>query len=520
MSRLDPTLWDRMMAYLRRVHGTICRQWFETLRPERIDGGLLRIFTDNRIHKKYLQSHCIEQFQEAAQAVTGALVAVRFVASEDEPDRAAAAAAVEPEHVDDSGAAVSVEPQSETDGGEWDGADSGIGPMRGGGVRNGNGQADLAAPATAVQPGAPVPPRRISVSGGPMFPDDPDADEVPLHPDHAFENFVTGPANRLAYAAAVAVANAPGHAYNPLFIHGGVGLGKTHLLQAICQAILGREPDARICYISCDTFMTHYLDCVQRGLMTQFRYRYRHVDMLVIDDIHFLARRESSQEEFFHTFNALHQTNKQIVLSSDSPPSELPELEERLVSRFGCGLVAHVGKPSYEMRVAIVRSKARLRQLKLQDDVIEFIASRIDTNARELEGALNTLQGHAALQEREVDLALACEVLGEPAPTGAAAQVTLQKIVDVVTAHYGVKLSELQSKRRHRSISEPRQACMWLARKRTRFSLQEIGMFFGGRDHTTVMHGITIVDQRLKVEPDFKRQIESLEEKVLRPGTA
>jgi chromosomal replication initiator protein len=239
--------------------------------------------------------------------------------------------------------------------------------------------------------------------------------------------------------------------------------------------------------------------------------------MLVIDDIHFLANRERSQEEFFHTFNEMYQQNRQIVLSSDAPPNEIPHLEERLTSRFHWGLVANVTAPHYETRVAILRAKARLRGLDMPDDVLGYVATRVDSNARELEGALTTLQAHANLQSQPISLDLAHEAFGDPAPQGQPrSQVTLEQIINVVVNHYNVRLSDMQSKRRHKSVAEPRQVCMYLARQRTRFSLEEIGGYFGGRDHTTVMHSTRTVTDRMKTEPEFAEQVQQLDDKVQR----
>ena len=252
--------------------------------------------------------------------------------------------------------------------------------------------------------------------------------------------------------------------------------------------------------------------------MSSFRDRYRHVDLLVIDDIQFLANRDRSQEEFFHTFNALYQNTKQIVLSSDRAPSEIPQLEERLVSRFGWGLVTSVARPDYETRLAIVRAKAQVRGLDLPDDVICYIATRIDSNAREMEGAITTIQGHAALQHKPLDLALARKALGEQEPVAGKAQITLQVIIDAVTRYYNVRLGDLQSKRRHKSITEPRQICMWLARKHTRFSLEEIGGYFGGRDHTTVMHSIRTVESRMSMEQTYAQQVLAVESMFMEPS--
>jgi chromosomal replication initiator protein len=329
---------------------------------------------------------------------------------------------------------------------------------------------------------------------------------LPLNPDYTFGQFVMGPCNRLAHAASLAVSDQPGRAYNPLFIHGGVGLGKSHLLQAISQRILERDQDARILYLSCDNFVNQFINAVSTGEMNTFRNRYRNVDVLVIDDIHFLAGHERTQEEFFHTFNTLHQHNKQIVLSADCAPSEIPELEERLVSRFNWGLVAKVDKPCYETRVAILKKKGQMRGLMLPDDVVCYVAARIDSNTRELEGAITKLQGQCMLTGGVIDLELAKLALGE----GDVAQekrITIQHILDVVTKYYNIKLSDLQSKKRNQSIAFPRQICMFLARKHTRYSLEEIGGYFGGRDHTTVLHGVRSIDRSIKVDRDVASQV-------------
>jgi chromosomal replication initiator protein len=333
---------------------------------------------------------------------------------------------------------------------------------------------------------------------------------LPLNPDYVFENFVTGPCNRLPHAASVAVAEQPGQAYNPLFIHGGVGLGKTHLLQAVCQKVLERQPDARILYLSCDSFINQFILAVENGDMHQFRHRYRHVDVLVIDDIHFLRGRDRTQEEFFHTFNTLYQQHKQIILSADCPPSEIPELEERLVSRFNWGLVARIEKPCYETRVAILQKKARMRGLTLPEDVVCYVAAKVENNTRELEGAITKIQGMGLLQSGRIDLELAKAALGETA-TPEQKRITIQQIFDAVTKYYNVRLSDLQSKKRHKSIAFPRQVCMFLARRHTRYSLEEIGGYFGGRDHTTVLHAVRTVDGDTKASKEIAEQVNHID---------
>ncbi|HMB95660.1 MAG TPA: chromosomal replication initiator protein DnaA, partial [Tepidisphaeraceae bacterium] len=333
---------------------------------------------------------------------------------------------------------------------------------------------------------------------------------LPLNPDYVFDHFVTGPCNRLPHAASIAVSDSPGHAYNPLFIHGGVGLGKTHLLQAVCQKLLERQDDARILYLSCDSFINQFISAIETGEMSQFRFRYRNVDMLVIDDIHFLAGRDRTQEEFFHTFNTLYHQHKQIILSADCPPSEIPELEERLVSRFNWGLVARIEKPCYETRLAILQKKAKMRGLVLPEDVVCYIAAKIENNTRELEGAITKIQGMSLLQNGKIDLDLAKAALGE-INSPEQKRITIQQISDIVVKYYNVKMSDLQSKKRHKSIAFPRQVCMFLARRHTRYSLEEIGGYFGGRDHTTVLHAVRTVDADTQADREIARQLTQLE---------
>ena len=341
---------------------------------------------------------------------------------------------------------------------------------------------------------------------------------LPLNPDYVFENFVTGPCNRLPHAAALAVAEQPGQSYNPLFIHGGVGLGKTHLLQAVCQKVLDRNHDARILYLSCDSFINQFINAVEAGDMNNFRYRYRNVDLLLIDDIHFLAGRDRTQEEFFHTFNTLYQQHKQIILSADCPPNEIPELEERLVSRFNWGLVARIEKPCYETRVAILKKKARMRSLELPEDVVCYVASKVESNTRELEGAITKLQGMSLLGDGTIDMELAKRALGEANPPQEQ-RINIQQILDAVTKYYGVKASDLLGKRRNKSVAFPRQVCMFLARRHTRFSLEEIGGQFGGRDHTTVLHAFRKIDEDMRNDREIARQINHIEAEVVGGGS-
>lgn len=352
-------------------------------------------------------------------------------------------------------------------------------------------------------PGAATPP-----PGNPPF---------VIDPDFAFEHFIVSPENRIAHAASMAVAANPGTAYNPLFIHGGVGLGKTHLLHAISLRLLSATPALALHYLPCDEFSSQFMDAVQAGHMTAFSHRFRDLDVLLIDDIHFLAGRDRTQEEFFHTFNALLRGGRQIVLSSDAPPDEIPDLEARLVSRFQSGLVVEVAFPSYETRVRIVKQKARMRGIDLPDEVAAHIASKATSNIRQLEGALTRVQVQHIADYQPISLALARAALDAPAQA-ARADITLEGIIDVVVGYYGVRLSDLQSPRRQKSIVRPRQVCMYFARRHTRFSLQEIGERFGRRDHTTVMHAIRTIERRRDTDLAFGRVLQALEEQLHAPA--
>jgi chromosomal replication initiator protein len=339
-------------------------------------------------------------------------------------------------------------------------------------------------------------------------------EDMLISPDYNFESFVIGPGNRLAHAAAMAVSNKPGQAYNPLFIYGGVGLGKTHLLQSICQISMQQHRTMKIYYISCNGFMTQFLDAVQAGEMSSFRNKFRAFDMLVIDDIHDLSKRDQTQEEFFHTFNTLFQSGKQLVLSSDAPPGEIPHLEERLISRFSCGLVACIDPPGFETRVAIIKKKSSMRNITMPDDVAAYIATRLDSNIRQLEGAITTLQSISLLDNTSISLELAKQTIGGVGKNNKSKNISIQDILDSIVLFYDVRLTDLLSKRRHKSVTVPRQVGMWLARKHTRFSLEEIGGYFGGRDHTTVMHAIKTVDTKRGENDTFQREISRLEEQL------
>lgn len=448
MNGLTEAVWRDVLEQVRTNDPDVVAGWFTQLVPADLNHGQLTVLVRDEKQQRYLEDMAKSAFVDAVRMVTGRLVSVRFE------------------------------------------MDTGVGKEGGG----------LSATAGVA-----------STSGS--YKNTPEmwsSGELRLVSDYTFENFVVGPENRMGHAAAVAVSEAPGKSYNPLFIHGGVGLGKTHLLQAACHVILRDRPEALLMYLSCETFVNHYVEALEKGLLNQFRYRYRHVDVLAIDDIQFLGKRERTQEEFFHTFNTLYQNQKQIIMSADAPPSEIPSLEDRLVSRFNSGLVVRIDEPSMETRMAILRKKSAMRGITMPDDVVQFVAQRVSSNARELEGAINRVMGHAHLRpDHTITLEVAQEALGD-LPNSRAREVSLHTITQAVSAHFGLKQSDLQGKRRTKSVAYPRQICMYLARTLTRMSLEEIGVYFGGRDHTTVLHAHRSIEQGRKKGNELDKLLEQL----------
>jgi chromosomal replication initiator protein len=334
-----------------------------------------------------------------------------------------------------------------------------------------------------------------------------------LNPRYTFDTFVVGTSNQFAHAACKAVASSTSPVYNPLFIYGGVGLGKTHLLHAIGHRYLETSAQARVCYIQTETFLNEMVYSIHYKRMEQFRSKYRHMDILLMDDIEFIAGKEGTQEEFFHTFNALYEGGKQIVLTSDKTPKEIPELEERLRSRFECGLVADIGLPDLETKVAILRKKSLLNGIALPDDVALYVASIVKSNIRELEGCLTRLGAYSSLQGRLIDLDLAREALGSTASERTRI-VGIDVIKRQVATEFGVKLSDLKSQRRVQSIVLPRQVCMYIARKITDLSLPAIGKEFGGKDHTTVLHAERKVSRLLDTDPALKATVQAIIDRI------
>ena len=336
-----------------------------------------------------------------------------------------------------------------------------------------------------------------------------------LNPKYTFANFVVGNSNRLAHAACAAVAQAPARAYNPLFLYGGVGLGKTHLMQAIAHRVMEDAPNTSVVYVSSERFANELINSIRDTKTTSFRNRYRNVDILMVDDIQFLAGKERTQEEFFHTFNALHEANKQIVISSDRPPKEIPTLEERLRSRFEWGLISDIQPPDLETRIAILRKKAGTENLNVPDDTLRFIAENITSNIRELEGALIRLVAYASLRQQYIDMELAEDALRDLIPQYSKNSViSIQTIQEIVCQHYGIHLSDINGRRRTQTIVFPRQLAMFLARELTDHSLPQIGADFGGRDHSTVIHAYNKIKEDLEKNQQLQNIVVDLTQRI------
>lgn len=328
-----------------------------------------------------------------------------------------------------------------------------------------------------------------------------------MNPRNSFETFVVGSNNQFAHAAALAVAQSPAKTYNPLFIYGGVGLGKTHLMQAIGQQVMDRKKNFKVMYLSSEKFTNEFIDAIQHNTLVKFRKRYRQSDVLLIDDIHFLAGKERSQEEFFHTFNTLFDGRKQIVLSSDRPASEITNLEQRLVSRFEWGLTAELQPPDIETRMAILRKKAQALHVQLAQEILEFLAQRVRSNVRRLEGALMRVASFVSLSGREISRETVEQLLRDILQEEAKKTVTIDQIQKKVAEHFDVRLADMTSKRRPANIAFPRQVAMYLARHHTKASLNEIGDAFGGRDHGTVLHACKTVCARMQKEDQVRQLI-------------
>jgi chromosomal replication initiator protein len=338
--------------------------------------------------------------------------------------------------------------------------------------------------------------------------------ESVLNPKYTFDTFVIGNSNRLAHAASVAVSESPARAYNPLFLYGGVGLGKTHLMHAIGHYIKSQNTTTNILYVTSEKFTNELINAIRDDKNEQFRSKYRNIDILLIDDIQFIGGKERTQEEFFHTFNTLYEAERQIVISSDKPPKEITTLEDRLRSRFEWGLIADIQPPDLETRIAILRKKAQLEKTYVDDEILEFIADKIASNIRELEGALNRVIAYSSLTDNDVDLEHATEALKEFLDEKRVRTIDSNIIIDAVSRYFDMKIDDFKSKRRSRDITHPRQIAMFLCRELTDMSLPKIGNAFGGRDHTTVMHACDKIENFMNNNAEIKRTIEELKRNI------
>lgn len=335
-----------------------------------------------------------------------------------------------------------------------------------------------------------------------------------LNKKNNFDTFVIGSGNRFAHAASLAVAEAPAKAYNPLFIYGGVGLGKTHLMHAIGHYVLEHNPSAKVVYLSSEKFTNEFINSIRDNKAVEFRNKYRNVDVLLIDDIQFLAGKESTQEEFFHTFNTLHEESKQIVISSDRPPKEIPTLEDRLRSRFEWGLITDITPPDLETRIAILRKKAKAEGLDIPNEVMLYIANQIDSNIRELEGALIRVVAYSSLINKDINADLAAEALKDIIPSSKPKIITIYDIQKAVGEQYNVKLDDFKAKKRTKSVAFPRQIAMYLSRELTDFSLPKIGDEFGGRDHTTVIHAHEKISKLVQTDSQLQQHIKEINNRL------
>ena len=437
-------LWQKLSTAIKpQVSADTFKRWFSAVRLVNVSDDSLTFLVPNNIYQFWIESNHMGALQNAIVASVGAPRVVKFAMPTEGGTSVVEAVSETPETVEP-------EPELTTDGKE---------------------------PGTALG----------------------------LNPRNTFDSFVVGPNNEIAHAASLAVAQSPARTYNPLFVYGGVGLGKTHLMQAIGQYVFSKKKNAKVMYLSSEVFINDFIDAIQHSTLVKFRKRYRQADLLLIDDIQFLGGKERSQEEFFHTFNTLFDGHKQIVLSSDRPASEIANLEHRLVSRFEWGLTAELQPPDVETRTAILRKKARTLQIKLKDEVFDFLATRIRTNVRRLEGALMRVASFASLSGKELTSEVVEHLLKDILNEEARHAVTIEQIQRKVAEHFDVRLADMTSKRRPANIAFPRQIAMYLARELTKASLNEIGDAFGGRDHGTVLHACKLVKKRM-VEQDKIRQ--------------
>jgi chromosomal replication initiator protein len=489
---------------LRRLAGKVAPQnfemWLQPIECVLVDGRSIALRAPNQYIRLWFESNYLSAILDELRAETGTDFSVEFLPedgdSPTEPDRAPA----------NGGNPVAYPAEL---------------PLANEPPRHGPTLATAGPPAVAAHEVIveEIVGRHPEVAGDPPSELDFDRDgpvNIPLNPRYNFDTFVAGPSNQLAHAAAQAAANTYPPKYNPVFVCGGVGLGKTHLLHAIGHFILQNRPASRLLYLSGERFMNEYIHAIRTHRMHQFRARYRErCDVLLVDDVQFLAGKDGTQDEFFHTFNALHDTHRQIVLTADRKPHEISDIADRLRTRFAWGLLADIEPPELEVRVAILRKKAAAENIILPDEVALYIASHIKSNVRELEGALIRLAAYASLSRRVISLEFARETL-EGSLTRPQEHLTVDTVLKAVASYYGIKVSDLKSPRRHKSIAGPRAVAMFLARKHTKESYPDLGRAFGGKHHTTVISAVDKIDRRLKADPALRGEIHAVESMLLR----
>ncbi len=439
--------WERVLSQLKgQVSDQVFETWLRPLRYVSREGSLLLVATPHKFFKQWIEENFMPQLEETARKEIGHEVSVEIVVGGDEDVES-----------DRPSPAPSLLPDDHPDD-----------------AQN----------------------RRRGRNGA-------------LNPRYTFDRFVVGAGNQFAHAASFAVANDPAKSYNPLFIYGGVGLGKTHLLHAIGNLSVERNPRVKMCYITAEKFTNELIYSLRTNRMPDFKEKYRNVDMLLVDDVQFIAGKQRTQEEFFHTFNDLYSSHKQIVVTSDKFPKEIPDLEERIQSRFEWGLVADIQPPDMETRVAILNRKAEADQIALPQDVALFLATSIKNNIRELEGSLIRIGAHASLTKREINMDLAREILSKVLSI-AGREISPDAILKSVSDHFGVKPADMRSNRKHKVVALPRQVAMYLMRQLTHASYPDIGKRFGGRDHSTVMYGVKIIEKKMKDDVSLKNSVEAL----------
>ena len=477
-------VWEQILTKMKETLAESAFKWFNSVKPISLTEAGLVLSVQNDLVKDWITSHYLTIVEDAVSAVLGSKHKVSFqIMPEAQP---------EPEPAPPEKAAASTGDAKDTSSSSHSSRKK-EDPNQG----------------TLFQEQPPAP-----VDNGDMHIVAP-GDRSSLNPKYTFETFVTGSSNRFAHAAAMAVAESPGKVYNPFFMYGGVGLGKTHLMHAIGHKILQNHPEMRVLYISSEKFTNELINSIRDGNPEAFRQKYRNIDVLLVDDIQFLSKKEHTQEEFFHTFNTLHDANKHIILSSDRHPREIQTLEDRLRSRFEWGLITDIQAPDLETRIAILKKKALLENLNVPNDVMVYIASRIDNNIRELEGALTRVVAYASLTKQTISTDLVAEALKNVFPSTKTKEITLELIQEIVASYFKIKIDDLHAKKRTRNLAFPRQIAMYLCRELTDTSLPQIGTCFGGRDHTTVIHAYDKISKErnedIKLDNTIKELIGRIE---------